>query len=50
MCSAVKTGPDKVKIKTAMEALRSPAVLLPVNTQVHWNKQYLGQEQFVGIY
>lgn len=33
-----------------MEALRNPAILLAVNTQVHWNKQYLGKEQSVGTY
>lgn len=42
--------PDKVRMKTALEASRSPAILLPRNTQVQWNKQYLGQEQCMGIY
>lgn len=40
----------KVRMKTALEALESPAILLPRNTQVHWNKQYLRKEQFMGIY
>lgn len=28
----------------------SPVILLPVNTQVHGNKQDLGQKQFMGSY
>lgn len=42
--------PDKVRMKTALEALGSPAILLPRNTQVDWNKEYVRQEQFMAIY
>lgn len=39
--------PDKVRAKTALEALRCPVFLLPRNTQVGWNKQCLRQEKFM---